>query len=93
MSKTTSQSTFNPAKLARIEEARKVLEANSIDWTEHASATHFILHLVDDPKEDVAFWPTTGRFYAKSVNYKGRGLNNLIEFINKYYPIIEEQPK
>jgi hypothetical protein len=90
MSKTTSQLTFNPAKLARIKEARKILAFNQIDWTEHASATHFILHLLDDSEKDVAFWPTTGRFYSKSINYKGRGLNNLIEFIDKHFPIFEE---
>lgn len=77
-------------KLERIKEARKILESNQIDWTEHASETHFILHLTNDTQEDVGFWPTTGRFYSKTHNYKGRGLNNLIEFINEYYPKIEE---
>ena len=89
MSRSTSQPTFNPVKLSRIKEARKTLEINQIFWTEHASATHFILHLTDEPKEDVDFWPTTGRFYSKSVTYKGRGLNNLIEFINKHFPLEE----
>ena len=82
--------TLNPVKLERIKEARKMLAVNQIDWSEHASATHFILHLTDEPKEDIGFWPTTGRFYSKSINYRGRGLNNLIEFINENFPLIEE---
>ena len=90
MIKSTHQPTLNRVKLERIKEARKTLETNQIFWTEHASATHFILHLTDEPKEDVGFWPTTGRFYSKSNNYRGRGLNYLIEFINEYHPLIEE---
>ena len=89
MSKHTHSPTLNPVKLERIKEARKTLETNQIDWTEHASTTHFILHLTNVPKEDIDFWPTTGRFYAKSENYKGRGLNNLIEFINERFQIEE----
>lgn len=89
MSNTAKQPTFNPAKLARMEEARKMLEVNLIDWTEHNSGTHFILHLTDEPEEDVGFWPTTGRFYSRAFNYKGRGLNNLIKFINKHHPLEE----
>lgn len=85
-----SQPTLNPIKLERIKEARSTLKTNQIEWTEHASATHFILHLTDQPKEDIGFWPTTGKFYSKSENYKGRGLNNLINFINENFPIIEE---
>jgi len=81
---------LSQVKLERIKEARKILELNQIDWTERTSATHFILHLTDLVKEDVSFWPTTGRFYSKAHNYKGRGLNNLIKFINKYYPISKE---
>ena len=90
MSKPAHLPILSPVKLERIKEARKTLEANYIEWLEYASATHFILHLTDHPEESVDFWPTTGRFYSKYINYKGRGLNNLIEFINKHYPVIEE---
>jgi len=83
MSKSAHSPPLNPVKLERIKEARKILESNQVQWTEHASATHFILQLTDLPKEDIGFWPTTGRFYSRSINYRGRGLNNLIEFINK----------
>ena len=90
MSKRTHSPTLNSAKLERIKEARKILETNQLDWSEHASATHFILHLTCQPEEDIGFWPTTGKFYSRSENYKGRGLNSLIEFINEHYPIIGE---
>ena len=90
MSKHTRKPTLNHVKLERIKEARKILESNQIVWTEHASATHFILHLTDEPKEDVSFWSTTGRFYSRSENYRGRGLNNMIKIIDEYFPIEEE---
>ena len=89
MINSTSQPTLSRVKLERIKEARKTLEINQIFWTEHALATHFILHLTDQTKEDVDFWPTTGRFYSSSNSYKGRGLNNMIEFINKHFPLEE----
>lgn len=87
MSKTTSYPPLNPAKLARIKESRKTFKTQQIEWTEHNQGTHFILYILDSPAENIDFWPTTGRFYSRSCNYKGRGLNNLIEFINENYPL------
>ena len=82
--------TIGLRKVVKIKEARKVLKANHIEWTEHNQGIHFILHITDDTEDDIHFWPKTGKFWCKSINYKGRKINNLIRTINKRFPFVEE---
>jgi len=70
-------------KTRRVSQAQRKLDENHIEFTEQNNGTHFILYFDDEPMID--FWPTTGKFYDRSMEKRGRWMKQLLDHINGNY--------
>ena len=65
------------------EKSIKILKDFEIDYNKSNHGTHFMIPFRNTV---IDFYPTTGKIYDKSTGFKGRGVMNLLVYIEMVEP-------
>ena len=74
-------------KLKNGEDVTKILNDLEIEYSVHNNGSHYRI-----PYQDVMidFWPSSSKFYDKSMNKKGKGIWKLLAYIGILEPETKE---
>ncbi len=65
-------------KWERLREANKIFTTLNIGFNIYNGGIHYV---IDHKDEEIHYWPTTGRWFSKTTNQKGRFLKSLLNYL------------
>lgn len=64
-------------------ESTKILKDFEIEFSSHNNEYHY---MIPHKNTIIDFYPTTGKFWDKSTKHRGRGIMNLLLYMEKVEP-------